>query len=91
MPNAHKQDNRLDLLLTCAFIEQPNLMCGQLIEKTINSMPDTNKHLGERPFLVKVYQTLQTISSKLDISKVEYNFSIPYLKILGIKIIKNNR
>lgn len=92
MPNAHKQDNRLNLLLTCAFIEQPDLiMCSQLIENTLYSMPDTNKHLGERPFLVKVFETLQTISSKLDISKVEYNFNISYLRILGIKIIKNNR
>jgi len=52
-------------------------------------MPDSSKHLGERPFLVKVFQTLQAISTKLDVSKVEYDFSIPYLKILGIKIMKN--
>lgn len=91
MPDAHKQDNRLNLLLTCISIEQPDLnkQC-QLVEMP-NSMPDAYKHLGERTFLVKVFQTLQKISYKLDISSIEYNFCIPYLKILGIKIIKNNK
>lgn len=85
MPNAHKLDNRLDLLLTCILIEQPDMiMRYQLVEKTSNLMPEYFKHLGERPFLVKVFQTLQ----KLNLSRVEYNFNIPYLKILGIKIIK---
>lgn len=92
MPNAHKQDNRLNLLLTCICIEQPDLKkhC-QLIGETLNSMPDAYKHLGERPLLVNVFQTLQKIAHKLNISNIEYNFCIPYLKILGIKIIKNNR
>lgn len=54
-------------------------------------MPDPNTHLGERPFMIKVYQTLQKLSNKLDIMSIEYNFCIPHLKILGLKIIKNNR
>lgn len=88
MFNVHKQDNRLNLLLTCVSIEQPDwIKKDQTIEKTSNSMPDAYKHLGERPFLVKVFQTLQ----KLDIMNVEYIFSIPHLKILGIKIVKKNR
>lgn len=92
MPNAHKQDNRLNLLLTCAFIEEPDLiMRCQLVNEMPNYMPDAYKHLGERPFLVEVFQTLQKLSHKLKITNVEYNFSIPYLKILGIKIIKNTR
>lgn len=77
-------------MLTCAFIEQPNLIRHNQFNKSMfHSMPDSSKHLGERPFLVKVFQTLQAISTKLDVSKVEYDFSIPYLKILGIKIMKN--
>lgn len=92
MPNAHKQDNRLNLLLTCALIEQPDLISRhQLVDETSNSMPDPNKHLCERPFLVKVFQTLQKLSHKLCISNIEYNFNIPNLRILGIKVIKNNR
>lgn len=91
MPNAHKQDNRLNLLLTCICIEQPDLNKNCQLLETSSSMPDAYKHLGERPFLVKVFQTLQKISHKLDISNIEYNFCIPYLKILGIKIMKNNR
>lgn len=91
-PNAHKQDNRLNLLLTCAHIEQPDLvMRYKLFEETRNSMPDPCEHLAERPLLVMVFQTLQKLSDELDIMNVEYNFSIPYLKILGIKIIKKNR
>lgn len=91
VPNAHKQDNRLNLLLTCAHIEQPDLIIGhQLIEDTTNSMPDPSKHLAERPFLVMVYQSLQKLSHKLDIMNVEYIFNIPYLRILGIKIIRTN-
>ncbi|XP_022181822.1 uncharacterized protein LOC111041742 [Myzus persicae] len=91
MPNAHKQDNRLNLLLTCAHIEQPDLIIGhQLIKETTYSMPDPSKHLAERPFLVLVYQSLQKSSHKLDIMNVEYIFSIPYLRILGIKIIRMN-
>lgn len=92
MSKAHKQDNRLNLLLSCVLIEQPDLLIHcQLAEETLNSMPDAQKHLGERPFLVKVYQTLQKLSHELDILNMEYNFSIPCLKILGIKIMKNNR
>jgi len=92
VPNAHKQDNRLNLLLTCAFIEQPDMITRcQLVENKSNSMPDIDTHLGERPFLVKVFQAFQELSHKLDISNVEYHFSIPHLKILGIKILKNNR
>lgn len=53
-------------------------------------MPDAKKHLGERPFMIKVFETLQKLSKKLDIMNIEYNFCIPHLKILGIKIIKNN-
>lgn len=87
MTNAHKQDNRLNILLTCVLIEQPDLIKGQTIERTSNSMPDAHTHLGERPFLVKVFQTLQ----KLNIKNVEYIFSIPHLKILGIKVTKKNR
>lgn len=87
VPNAHKLDNRLDLLLTCVSIEQPDLKICQMDEKTSNIMPESFKHLGERPFLKRVFQTLQ----EMNVSKVEYNFSIPYLKILGIKIIKNTR
>lgn len=91
VPNAHKQDNRLNLLLTCAHIEQPDLKMGyQLIEQTTNSMPDPYKHLAERPFLVMVYQSLKKLNHELDIMNVEYNFSIPYLRILGIKIIRTN-
>ncbi|XP_060868125.1 uncharacterized protein LOC132943250 [Metopolophium dirhodum] len=92
MPNAHKQDNRLNLLLTCVHIEQPDLIMGyQLIdEQTTNSMPDPYKHLAERPFLVMVYQSLQKLYHELDIMNVEYIFSIPYLRILGIKIIRTN-
>ncbi|KAE9526167.1 hypothetical protein AGLY_013798 [Aphis glycines] len=92
MPNAHKQDNRLNLLLTCAHIEYPNLIKGyhQLIEETTNSMPEPYKHLAERPFLVMVYQSLQTLSHELNIMNMEYNFSIPYLRILGIKMIRTN-
>jgi len=92
VPNAHKQDNRLNLLLTCAHIEQPDLiMRDQLIEETTYSMPDPFKHLAERPFLIMVFQSLQKLYHELDIMNVEYNFSIPYLNILGIKIIKTNR
>lgn len=91
MPNAHKQDNRLNLLLTCASIEQPDLITKYKLNAEKYSMPHVYTHLGERPFLVKVYQTLQESSHKLNISEIEYNFSIPYLKILGIKIIKKNR
>lgn len=92
MPNAHKQDNRLNLLLTCVHIEQPDLIKRyQLVSETTNSMPDANTHLGERPFLVKVFQTLQELSHYLDITNVEYHFSIPHLKILGIKLTKNTR
>ncbi|XP_003247562.1 uncharacterized protein LOC100570373 [Acyrthosiphon pisum] len=92
MPNAHKQDNRLNLLLTCAHIEQPDLIMGYKLidEQTTNSMPDPYKHLAERPFLVMVYQSLQKLYHELDIMNVEYNFSIPYLRILGIKIIRTN-
>jgi len=92
VPNAHKQDNRLNLLLTCAHIEQPDLIMEyQLIdEQTTNSMPDPYNHLAERPFLVMVYQSLQKLYHELDIMNVEYNFSIPYLRILGIKIIRTN-
>lgn len=91
MPNAHKQDNRLNLLLTCVLIEQPNLiMRCQFIKDVSNTMPKVYTHLGERPFLVNVFQTLQELSHKLDISKVKYNFNIPNLKILGIEVIKNN-
>lgn len=92
VPNAHKQDNRLNLLMTCALIEQPDLITKrQLVENMSNTMPDVNTHLGERPFLVMVFQALQGLSKKLDISNVEYYFSIPHLKILGIKVLKNNR
>ncbi|XP_025196315.1 uncharacterized protein LOC112595370 [Melanaphis sacchari] len=92
MPNAHKQDNRLNLLLTCAHIEQPDLIKGyhQLIEEATNSMPDPYTHLAERPFLVMVYQSLQKLSHELNIMNAEYNFSIPYLRILGIKINRAN-
>jgi len=92
VPNAHKQDNRLNLLLTCAHIEQPDLImgCHQLIDETTNSMPDPYKHLAERPFLVTVYQSLQKLSHELNIMNVAYNFSIPHLRILGIKIIRTN-
>lgn len=92
MPNAHKQDNRLNLLLTCVLIEQPDLinLC-QIVNETKNCMPDARKHLGERPFLVKVFQTLQNLSHNLYITNVEYNFSIPHLKILGIKLTKSTR
>ncbi|XP_026818475.1 uncharacterized protein LOC113557258 [Rhopalosiphum maidis] len=92
MPNAHKQDNRLNLLLTCAHIEQPDLImgCHELIDETTNSMPDPYKHLAERPFLVTVYQSLQKLSHELNIMNVAYNFSIPHLRILGIKIIRTN-
>lgn len=91
MPNAHKLDNRLNLLLTCAHIEEPNLKMGyQLIEEITNSMPEPSKHLAERPFLVLVYKSLQKLSHELEIMNVEYNFCIPYLKILGIKIIRTN-
>lgn len=90
VPNAHKQDNRLNLLLTCILIEQPNYMRCQLVKEMPNSMPTVYTHLGERPFLVNVFQTLQELSHKLDISKVRYNFNIPNLKILGIEVIKNN-
>lgn len=91
MPNAHKQDNRINLLLACLSIEQPDLITKCKLNAEKYSMPHVNTHLGERPFLVKVYQTLQESSNKLDISKIEYNFNIPYLKILGIKVIKKNR
>lgn len=91
VPNAHKQDNRLNLLLTCILIEQRNLiMRCQLVKEMPNTMPNVYTHLGERPFLVNVFQTLQELSHKLDISKVRYNFNIPNLKILGIEVIKNN-
>lgn len=91
-PNSHKQDNRLNLLLKSVYIERPDLIMGcQLTEESLNSMPDALNHLGERPFLVKVFQMLQELSNNLDILKIEYSFSIPCLKILGIKVIKNNR
>jgi len=92
VPNAHKQDNRLNLLLTCAHIEHPNLIMGyhQLIEETTNSMPEPYKHLAERSFLVMVYQSLQKLSHELNIMNLEYNFSIPNLRILGIKMIRTN-
>lgn len=53
-------------------------------------MPNVHRHLGERPFLEKVFKTLKEISYKLDVSDVKYNFNVPHLKILGIKVVKNN-
>lgn len=91
MPNAHKQDNRLNLLLTCISIENPDLITKCKLNPEKYSMPQVISHLGERPFLVKVFETLKKLSNKLDVSEVEYNFSIPFLKILGIKVIKKNR
>ncbi|VVC41822.1 Hypothetical protein CINCED_3A015484 [Cinara cedri] len=48
MPNAHKLHNRLDLLLTCASIEQPNLIIQyQLVKNALNVMPESFKHLAK--------------------------------------------
>lgn len=92
MPNSHKLDNRINLLLSCVLIEEPDLIkYHQFSDETTNSMPDANKHLGERPFLKNVFQSLQKMSYNLDIMSIEYTFCIPHLKILGLKIIKNNR
>jgi len=91
VPNKHKQNNRFNLLLTCCIIEQPDLVTQyQLVENTFSSMPEAYKHLGERPFLVEVFKTLQELSHNLNALIIEYNFNIPHLKILGIQVIKTN-
>ncbi|XP_050440523.1 uncharacterized protein LOC126845721 [Adelges cooleyi] len=90
-PNIHKQNNRLDLLLTSVSIEKPELLQHCKFIETIENMPKPCSHINERPLLLNVFKNLQELSKDLKFSSIEYNFSIPNLKILGIKIINNNK
>ncbi|XP_050524057.1 uncharacterized protein LOC126895834 [Daktulosphaira vitifoliae] len=89
--DVHKQNYRLDLLLTCISIERPELIEKHSLNQTINTMPQFDRHLDERPFLQKVFKNLKELSRKHNLFSVEYNFCIPNIKILNIKVVDNNR